>query len=346
MSGGRGRAIAAGILALSVGLVASVRSTLFETEKTIRNEHDVYFLPPPEQVVTMSLGYRAALADVLWAHVLVSQGLHSFEQRRFENLVLLYDAIYALAPTWRTPYLLADALITFQANTTPFEEVLKVREILERGIEERPYDAEIWLNLGQFVSFVAPSSYLEPDHMELAAQWRLEGVEYLARAAELGAAESSISWQALGGAVILQREGETGQAVRFLQNTYMMTDDPELRADIERRLESIEGQRKTSLQTLAQLEFRAYQERDIEFTATTTALVPFMSRDLALALMPPPFDAAACAGPGHLDEPTCAISWRTWGDRMRPRIEARLSAARRMARKPSTARPDDGAATP
>ena len=153
--------VAAVLIGLAIITVSSVRRHLWATNKRIQNRHDVYFLPPPAQVERLSLGYKYALADVLWAHVLVSQGLHTFERRRFENLLRLYDTINLLDPKWRTPYLLADALITFQATTTPLNEVIKAREILERGVKNRPFDGEIWLNLGQFVSFVAPSSYIE-----------------------------------------------------------------------------------------------------------------------------------------------------------------------------------------
>ena len=117
----------------------------------------MYVLPPPDQLKQLSLGHRAALADLLWTHVLVAQGLRVKERRRFETLVPLLEAIIELDPEFRRPYLLADALITFQASETPFEEVIKAREIMVRGTENRPYDAEIWLVLGQFVAFIAPS---------------------------------------------------------------------------------------------------------------------------------------------------------------------------------------------
>jgi tetratricopeptide (TPR) repeat protein len=289
-------------LVLAVLLVRSVRATLFEQHREVTNEHDVYFLPPPEQVEAMSLGYKAAVADVLWAHVLVSQGLHTFERRRFENLTRLYDTINSLAPTWRTPYLLADALITFQSAHTPLEEVIKAREILERGIEHRPYDSEIWLNLGQFVSFVAPASYIEDHDPELAKRWRSEGTAYLARAAELGANDSNISWQALGGANILLKAGERDAAIRFLKRTYAVTDDEELKKDILRRLERL----------VAEREFDRYRTRDEAFRRRYESELPFLTRDQALVLGPPP-EPARCAGGGN--DASCATSWREWSER-------------------------------
>lgn len=288
--------------------VALVRGALFETERRVKNRHDVYFLPPPEQVRVMSLGYHAAMADALWAHVLVSQGLHTFEQRRFENLTRLYDAINTLDPTWQTPYLLAEALITFQANTTPYEEVVKAREILERGVQHRPYDPEIWLALGQYVAFVAPSSYLAESHPDEAERWRREGIEYLRRAASLGSA-----WQALGGASILAREGDTSAAIRFLRDAHASADDPELRRDIEQRIDRLLAQQRETEDTIASLEVEAYRARTQAFEAILAERLPFVRADQGLVIGPPPAPAR-CAGLGHR-EPACATTWRSWAER-------------------------------
>jgi len=296
--------VAAVLIGLAIITVSSVRRHLWATNKRIQNRHDVYFLPPPAQVERLSLGYKYALADVLWAHVLVSQGLHTFERRRFENLLRLYDTINLLDPKWRTPYLLADALITFQATTTPLNEVIKAREILERGVKNRPFDGEIWLNLGQFVSFVAPSSYIEDHDPELAAKWRLEGVPYLARAAELGAARANISWQALGGASILEKAGKREASIRFLKRTYAVTDDDELKEQILRSLNRLMVEREAD----------NFRKRNEAFVQTYQSELPFINKNTAL-LLGPPLTPAACAGSDRAAATECATSWRQWGNR-------------------------------
>lgn len=297
-------ALTLAIVTAAAAAVSSVRSTLFSRHQQAKNEHDVYFLPPADQLGSMSLGYRHALADVLWAYVLVSQGLHSFEQRRFENLTRIYEAINTLAPTWRSPYLLADALITFQANVTPYEDVLKAREILELGTKHRPYDAEIWLNLGQFVSFVAPWSYLDDTHPKVALRWRTEGTEYLARAAELGAGgDGLVAWQALGGASILRKAGQRDAAIRFLERTYAVTDDAELKQELLTQLARLTDEKHVE----------QHRKRSDAFKDAWKDDLPFVSRDLVLLLGPPP-ELAACAGGGDHSQ-RCATDWRTWYDR-------------------------------
>ena len=290
---------------VAVLAIGTVRAKLFAAHKVARDREDTYFLPPPGQVVTLSLGYKAAMADALWAHVLVSQGLHTFERRRFDNLNRLYDVINELDPAWRTPYLMADALITFQAGALPYEDVVKARAILERGARELPNDAEIWLTLGQFVAFMAPATYLEDTRPEEAKRWREEGARMLARAAELGAGDQSqVGWQAIGGASILEAVGEREAAIRFHERALAVTDDEELRAYILKKLAHLKGER--ALEEGMRL--------NAAFTRLWRTELPFIRRDTALLLGPAP-DPWACAGPGHDEQPSCAASWAEWARR-------------------------------
>jgi hypothetical protein len=253
-------------------------------------------------VVTLSLGYRAALADLLWAHVLVSQGLHTFERRRFENLSLFLDSINELDPTFREPYLLADALFTFQSSTTPREEVLKARAVMERGVQNLPLDGELWLALGQFVSFIAPNGLLTDPAEQ--AQWRLDGARILARASELGGGDAWISWQALAGAGVLSRAGERDAAIRFLRRTLAVTDDPELKERIERQIQALAGEQALEIERQRQERLSAMRRRDLPFVKLTTFL-----------LLGPPRDPYTCAGPARADAQACAHTFRAWSER-------------------------------
>jgi tetratricopeptide (TPR) repeat protein len=289
--------------AVAGGLIASVRAPLAERERRVKETSDVYVLPGPDEVVRLSLGYRAALADYLWASVLVTQGLRTQEKRRFENLTRYIDAINALDPQFRDPYRLADALITFQANTTPHAEVLKVREILERGVKNRPLDGELWLGLGQFLAFIAPASkYLESESE--TQEWREAGARYLARAAELGGENANISWQAIGGVGILNRAGERDAAIRFLRRTLAVTDDDELKEKIRPQLEALMGEEQREL----------YQRREAAFVELWREDLPFVSKAKMLLLGPPP-NPAYCAGGAHALEAACATTWRERAER-------------------------------
>ena len=74
------------LMTLSALAIQYFRSALFEPFAKLKTTRDVYTLPAPTQTVVLSLGYRAALADLINAHVLVSYGLHFQEKRLFETV--------------------------------------------------------------------------------------------------------------------------------------------------------------------------------------------------------------------------------------------------------------------
>src|SRR5262249_27113277 len=156
--------------------------------------------------------------------------------------------------TYREPYLLSDTLITFQAGKTPYDEVLKARAILERGTQNRPYDAEVWLALGEFVAYLAPAAYLEDDAEK--QRWRTDGAEYLARAAELSGENSSVAWRASGGAHILFRAGEREATIRFLKRALAVTDDDALRDKLEGELTKLLGESEADAYKSRQKQFQ------------------------------------------------------------------------------------------
>lgn len=289
--------------AAALGVVAGLRGRLFDEHRRVHETSEVYTLPPPDELVALSLGHRSALADYLWANLLVAQGLRMQERRRFETICDHFDAINALDPTFRDPYLHVDALVTIQVGQTSFDEVVRARRILERGAEARPDDAEVWLNLGQFVAYIAPAGLI-PDP-EVKKRWRKEGAEYLARAAELGAENANVSWQAIGGATILKRAGEREAAIRFLERTLAVTEDPELRADVQQRLFTLLDEKARDAAAVRRGLYEHVVARDVTVRSTTERLV-----------LGPPRHVFACVGrgPEHAAQPVlaCATSWRDW----------------------------------
>ncbi len=290
------------LIAVASLLVGAVRAELCRVHHSVSEKSDAYLLPPPSVMNVLSLGYRSATADVLWAHVLVAQGLHLVERRRFDNLSRLYDTITELDPTWRTPYLLVDALMTLQSVAVTIDEVKKTREVLERGVKHRPFDVEIWMNLGQFVGFVAPSSYFD-DLPELIPAWRREGAAYLAKAGEIGGDEENAGWQALGGASLLANAGERDAAIRFLERSYAVTENPDLKKDIEGRLRKLAGEKAAARSLARAATFDKLRAEELPWATDTTML-----------LLGPRPQPRRCAGPGR-DEVDCATSWRDFAAR-------------------------------
>jgi tetratricopeptide (TPR) repeat protein len=306
---GDGVAWLAALAGLAIALTSQLPGRV--RHEQVKETTETYLLPPPEHLVVMSLGYRSALADVLWANILVTQGLRLGERRRFDIAIEYLDAVNELDPKWREPYKLADSLVTLQAKATPLEQVRGVRRILERGVRERPNDAELWLILGQFTGQIAPGTYLDDVDPVEAQRWREEGSEYLARAAELAPPNSNIAWQAMGAGRVFANSGRLDRAIEMFSAILATTDDPELRERVEALLEKL--QRDTGGR-------RSGKRTRVSCSGTCSARLTGASRSKAL-LLGPGRDPAACAGGARsrADERTCPPSWTSWWDEVKRR---------------------------
>lgn len=303
----------AGLWAVAAALIAVSREPAAATHRHVKETSDVYVLPPPDQVVAMSLGHRAAVADYLWATVLVEQGLHTFDKRRFENMPYLIETINALDPTFREPYLLIEALTIFQTNDVPVEDIRRAREVLERGVKNLPNDTEVLVAAGSFIGLMAPSSYLtDPAEKE---RWMIDGSAYLERAAKLGDDSKAIGWQALSGVSLLRKAGKQREAVQFLERALAGTDDEELRARIRQmldRMAELDGAYRQSEARKAEVAARKRQEYIREVLRTRYRIVGVSGA----RVLGPPYDAAYCAGGKHRSDPRCAFDWAGWAARV------------------------------
>lgn len=279
--------------------IHSVRGKVAAAHAAAKEGSDVNLLPPPKQVVVMSLGYRAALADLLWAQALVTQGLRTMDRRRHDTVADMLDTINELDPEFRDPYLWSDALINLQATAAQKEDIERTRVILERGTRNRPLDPEVWRTAGQFVAFTGPGTLIR-DPQEADA-WRRDGAKMLARAAELGGDVGFAGWSAVASASILNRQGERDAAIRLLRRTLAVTEDEELRERLLLQLRSLLGQQQED----------AYRRRQVELLELTRQDLPFVGRT-TLNILGPPFDTAYCAGGKVVPDKRCAITWKDW----------------------------------
>jgi tetratricopeptide (TPR) repeat protein len=287
------------IVALASALgIAFVRPVVAARFHRLRVTADVYPLAPPNQMVVASLGWRAALADAIFAHVLVSYGLHFQEKRRFEFVGDYLDTVNALDPSFREPYRFADTLLVLAPEPARLEHYEKAREIMLRGLERLPYDTELWLTTGQYLAYLAPGNLPTP---EMNKAWRLEGGKILARACELASNNGSLPYNCITAATLLNDAGEREAAIRSLQRLIAVTDDPEIERIASGYLEKKLGDRETEKRERRRAAFRDAAKADL----------PFLSKNRILALGPRT-DVAHCAGPGHEEELSCVTTWLDW----------------------------------
>lgn len=291
-----GRLARSGASALAVILVgivgiASVQPGLAQSTHKLRQRDDVFLLPPPNELRAMSLGYRAAAADLLWAKLILEYGLHWQERRPFPDATRYVDGLIALEPGFPALYKFVDTLLVYPPPPGgTAEDARTARRYLEFGTKERPYDADVWLRYGQFVAFLAPSFLTDEAEID---RWRIEGARAITRAVELG----SDAQRSLAATSILDRAGERSANIARLERSYAMTDDPEIRAQILRRLAKLNATAEAEKATgVVDREWRIHYG--------------FLSRGLTL-LLGPRRSPTACAGPASHEQRGCAKDWTT-----------------------------------
>lgn len=279
------------IALLSVVAIALVQPGLAASVHKVKQRDDVFLLPPPKELRAVTIGYRAAATDLLWAKLILEHGLHWQERRAFPDVTRYVDGIIALEPDFPTLYRFVDTLLVYNPTGGTEDDARKARKYLEAGTRARPYDPDVWLQYGQFIAFLAGSFLKDPAEIE---RWRIDGAHALARAVELGADVQ----RSLAVGAILDKANDREATIAFLDKAFALTDDPEMQQQYLLRLRKLRA------------------ESQAEGAAARTAVVErewrtkyrFLSRGEAL-LIGPSRGAAACAGPASYERRGCARDW-------------------------------------
>ncbi len=286
-----------GVLAILCGLgIAAVQPGLAQNVHKVKQLDDVALLPPPDELRAMSLGYRGAMADVVWSQLVYQYGLRWVEHRPFPDVMRYIDAILALDPESQNVFLYADTLVMYRPEGATEEDARAVRALLERGTKQRPYDPEVWLRAGQYEAFLGPSFLKDDKELD---EWRRAGALKIAHAVELGSNPD----RSLAAASILRKSGERDAALRIAQVSYAMTDDPELKR---------------------QLLFKIKQNGGTDDAEQAASVVDselrgrwgFLSRGTGL-LIGPARGPASCAGTQSYDRKRCVRDWQQFVDEAR-----------------------------
>jgi hypothetical protein len=284
-------------VALGVGLVASARGPLLRDYQQPTEHEQISLLLSPEYSVVFSLGHRAALADYLFANLLVHYGLSFREKTRYEATYRYLDTITTLAPNFVRPYLYADTLLTMRPTPAVLEDYLDTRRLHERGLEALPSHTELWLVAGQFAAYLAPQRVPDPYAKEL----RLKGARDLARACELASDNANIPYGCIAAARLLNREGQREAMIRMLSRTLAVNDDPEIRKMALGYLEQAVNERERD----------RYGRRVQALEAVWKQQAPQVSRVMMSLLGPGP-EVWKCAGLAAALAPGCETTWRDW----------------------------------
>jgi hypothetical protein len=286
---------AAGIVA-----VTSERAPLGATLASVKDSSQAFLLPGVEQTYVASLGYRSALADLIYGHVLVSYGLHFQRNRRFEHVGDYLDVVIRLDPKFRAPYWFADTLLTLQPQAPPVESYRKARQIQEQGLKNFPDDQALWSASGQFLAYLAPTHLTDPAERE---EYRRAGARHLVQACNLISSNDAIPYHCVTAARLLDQEGGNRAAIiSFLERLQAVSDDPKIQSMAASYLERVAGAEAQATAAARQARFRARWKADLSISPRVEA-----------AAVGPAFDPASCAGQAGRSQPECVSSWSAWG---------------------------------
>lgn len=288
-----------GLLALSVLGIHLAQSNVAPAYGELSQNSAIYAMPSRPQLLVMSLGYRSALADVIFGNTLVSAGIHFSEHRVFHHLDAYLEGILALDAKYRDVYAYADTLLNLSTVELPKENLRIARDIMERGLTEFPLDADLWMNTGLFVAYMAPQR-LAGFAGEDVQEWRAAGARMLSQACAIWPSGRAAPSVCVTSASLLQKTGETEAAIAALQRMLVISDEPKFRADVMTRLERLSGEK---LARRRQLAVEALSKRHV-------ADLPAADR-LRYQLLTPPRQSRDCIGRrSPVSGEHCATSWR------------------------------------
>lgn len=243
-----------------------------------RRYEDIYYLPPPDQLISASLGHRAALADLIWMKALVYFGTELSQRGGVVHLFRYTDAMLALDPRFKRVYRWVASAAIYRTGNVTIDDVYKAIRYLERAARLFPDDPELAWDLGATYAYeLVPMLPVGAPREEA----RQKSLAYLEMAATHGAGPA---WLGLLTSRQLVSLGRTEQALRHMEDLYATATDPALKAELEQRIAALRTASYVEAMRAAAEQLETARVRDF----------PYVGSSLYMLLGPrPPFDGDA-----------------------------------------------------
>ncbi|MCU0672280.1 MAG: hypothetical protein MUE69_05735 [Myxococcota bacterium] len=221
------------VVVVALVAVVSLRGPSMTHVLSTKTYEDLYYLPPPDMLQVLSFGHREAAADLAWMKGLVYIG-NEFEHRGALQHVFRYaDTIVALDPDFRRAYSWGATMGLYRPVSPTLDDAVRAVSYLDHAATRFPDDPEIAWQRAAAWSYELPSFTQD---VEEKKRFREIGAEHMVLAARLGGGPA---WLALTNATQLEALGQMDRAIHHLAEMHAMTQDEELRAQIEARLEQM-----------------------------------------------------------------------------------------------------------
>jgi hypothetical protein len=212
------------------GLTGLVHRSVDERRAALPPADELAVLPTPRTLEHMSLGYREALADLLWVRALVLAG----ERLGHTDAVVVerhVEAIATLAPRFHRPYLWGGITVVYGGEGRIDRELVdRAARIYRAGLQRFPESHELLYALGMLLTHQVGSTpgYTEDEKRALEA----EGVDLVRKAAAHGADPLVRRYAAS----IISEHATQELAIQFLESQLGQAEDEEHRRLLRRKL--------------------------------------------------------------------------------------------------------------
>jgi len=247
--------------------VWALRRAAFAQHRAGQRYEDLYYLPAPAWLPVLSLGYRQALADVIWIRSLVYFGEELGQRGRVKYVFAYTDAVLALDPDLRSAYSWVPTAAIYRPGAATMVDGLRAAEYLERAVARWPDDGELQWDLGSLLRFeLVPA---ELDRVKKRALLE-RAAPHLEAAARLGAGPP---WLALDNVDLLNKLGRVEQSIRKLEEMHGTVQDEELRREIETRLLRLRERSYVEAQRVANENFERERQRSYPYLSPSLFLL-------------------------------------------------------------------------
>ena len=220
---------------------------------------DPPYAPSASAAPFLSLGYREALADLLWIRVL---GYVGGDDDRASSTRQLVEAIVALDPRFQRIYAWGGLAMSALGTGATEADYLAAIDVLERGAELFPEDYRIPLYAGQiYVTNLASRATRAAATTEglgvvgatmhqlyadggWTRAWEKAGARWLERAVRVPGAPTNMATLA---AHLRTKLGQRDQAIRDLRELILYTSDAAQRDKLVKKLAALQGQASEAL---------------------------------------------------------------------------------------------------
>ncbi len=233
---------------------------------------DIYYLPQEESLPLLSLGYREALADLIWMKAQVYIGDEFVARGDVANVFNYADAVLELDPDFVRAYQWIGTTGIYRPRDSTNEEARRAIDYLRRGHERFPDNAELTWEYGAGLMYDLAPRFTGA----AAAEIRSQAAEVMRIAALQG---EGPDWIALTNASAFERLGQTEQAIRHLEEMYPVAD-PETQEAIAARIAHLRGEARAEGFQRVFRELERSRREHFPFLSPTDFLLVGTPRDL------------------------------------------------------------------